>query len=60
MPELSNQEIQNICDLIQSGEKTEDYFPVSNRMYMGKWYYHVVMIYGTMYMVNVKREILFD
>ena len=57
---MTNEELQEICDKIQTGWKDADCYPTGNRLNPLKLYYNQIMIYGTQYAVNLNHKIVFE
>jgi len=57
---MKNEELQEICDKIQTAFKDADCYPTGNRLNRLKLFYNQVMIYGKKYAVNLNHKIVFE
>ena len=57
---MTEKELQEICDKIQTGWKDENCFPTGNRLNRLKLYYNRVMIHGKEYVVNLNHKIIIE
>lgn len=61
MTDQEVQELQDICDRIQNGERTAEWYPVKNDVDKKKRvYYDAVMINGIRYKINLDRKIVIE
>jgi len=55
---MTDEELQEMNAKIQGGYKDEKNYPLGNRLFRGRWYYHEVIINDVKYSVNTKRQII--
>ena len=58
---MTTEEIQELCDKVQGGYKTETVFPIMNRFDLKKRvYYSRISIDGVIYQIQLDRKVNFD